>query len=284
MCQSTKTTTVSKEVSTLRHQLWPLPPFLAVGVLCCLIPPAQWLNRGFTHWFHLVSFYYFLTHSKFIEKFQALIGISICLGWYASILYDYFAYGHVFAILYRNMPAALTNIMVKDGIIDYESPESLRIMALSHILDCLGHPILTYYFWCQYKKQSCGGTGIANTASSSTLLTWDVVAATWCFSRVWSLTHSYHNFGSPLMYYMGYDVYVIDEGTLDLWYPAYITESLIYTSIVLWKLRGMLSQPGKEVSKDDEDVYNQKPSLRYSESSVSRSSIATNLDRYDESM
>lgn len=253
----------AKTAVALAGKCWPLPTFVAVGVLCFLIPPAQWLNRGFTHWFHLVSFLYFLTHSQFIEKFQALIGTSICLGWYASILYDYFAYGNFFAILYRNMPAAMTQIMVKEGVVDRESWESVSAMALSHVLDCLGHPVLTYYFWCQVRK-SCGN--VAN------LLSWDIVAATWLFSRAWSLTHSYHNFGKPHLFYMGYDVYVIDHGTLDLWYPAYITESLIYASITLWKLSSF-SPPGKAKSSlESEKGYEKQPSLRYSESSVSRTS------------
>jgi hypothetical protein len=247
-------------------QFWPLPSFLAVGVLCYLIPPGQWLNRGFTHWFHLVSFLYFLTHSKFIEKFQALIGTSICLGWYASIIYDYLAYGNIFAILYRNMPTALTEIMVEEGKVNYESWESTSTMVLSHVLDFLGHPVLTYYFWCQYKKR--GGT-IVN------LLSWDVVAATWLFSRSWSLTHSCYNFGKPHMFYMGYDVYVIDEGTLDLWYPAYVVESLVYSSIILWKLSSFSSSGTGKTISEKENTYDRKPSLRYSESSVSRNSITS---------
>ncbi|CAJ1934352.1 unnamed protein product [Cylindrotheca closterium] len=255
--------------------LWPLPMPIGIAVLCYLVPPMQWINRGFTHWFHLASFLYALTQSEFIRKGLALMGISICIGWYAAITMDLLKYGNFFKILYWNMPSSLTNVMVQDGIVHYDTWESIGTMALSHVLDTLGHPLLTYYFWCKHTEK--GGT-------FKSLLSWDIVVATWLFSRTWSLSHSKYNFGEFHMYYIGYDVYKITEGTLDLWYPAYITESTLYFCITCWKLSNLLaggtissssslsskedSTPAGKLSKD-ESTYDRQPSLRYSESSMS---------------
>lgn len=254
---------MSSITSALRSTgLWPLPMPIGIAVLCYLVPPMQWINRGFTHWFHLMSFLYALTQSQFIAKFQALIGTSICIGWYAAICYDLHKYGNFFAILYWNMPSSLTNIMVQDGIVNYDTWESIGTMVLSHVLDTLAHPLLAYYFWCKHTEK--GGT-------VKSLLSWDVVGATWLFSRCWSWSHSYYNFGEFHMYYIGYDVYNITEGTLDLWYPAYVTESILYCCITCWKLSNLAASSNKASSKlsEDESTYDRKPSLRYSDSSLS---------------
>lgn len=256
----------SSLTSSLRDTgLWPLPMPIGIAVLCYLNPPGNWINRGFTHWFHLVSFLYALTQSEFIEKFQALIGTSICIGWYAAICYDLYKYNNFFAILYWNMPSSLTNIMVQDGIVNYESWESIGTMILSHVLDTFGHPLLAYYFWRKHANK--GGT-------VKSLLSWDVVVATYLFSRIWSWSHSYYNFGEFNMFYIGYDVYNITEGTLDLWYPAYITESILYFCIACWKISNLWiswSQQSSKLSKD-QSLYEKKPSLQYSESSMSSTS------------
>ena len=257
-------------------KIWPLPTFVALGILSYAIPSTQYLNRGFTVWFHLVALLQFLTQSRFLVKFQALIGCSICLGWYASLVYDYMQYGKLFHILYRNMPSLLTEkmIIIVNGdnngtILDYESWTSINTMFLSHVLDTLGHPLLTFHFWRQHQKAD-GGT-------LASLLSWDVILSTWIFSRCWSFTHTYYNFQTPRPYYFGYDVYVIDEGTLDLWFPAYVAESLFYTSITVWKLFGTSHKAttkalAKDVTKD-ENGYGHKPNLLWSESSISQESI-----------
>lgn len=258
---------MSRISSALRDTgLWPLPIPVGIAVLCYLIPPVNWINRGFTHWFHLVSFLYALTQSEFIEKFQALIGTSICIGWYTAISYDWYKYNNFFAILYWNMPSSLTNIMVQDGVVNYETWESIGTMVLSHVLDTLAHPLLAYYFWRKHTEK--GGT-------VKSLLSWDVVVSTWIFSRMWSWSHSYHNHGKVHMYYFGYDVYNITEGTLDLWYPAYVTESILYFGITCWKLSNLWTSPSPKNNKlsKEESSYGRQPSLRYSESSMSSTTL-----------
>jgi hypothetical protein len=249
----------------LGFKLWPLPPYVAVGMMCALMRSSQYLNRGFTVWFHLVALLYLLTQSRFVAKFQALIGTSICLGWYAALIYDWFQYSNFFLILYRNMPTVMKEIMFVQGTnsLNLACLSSINVILLSHILDTLGHPLLTLYFWRQHQKQ--GGT-------LATLLSWDVIMSTWIFSRCWSLTHTYYNFGKPGLYYFGYDVYVIDEGTLDLWYPAYIVESLFYFSIVVWKQVGK-DQPRQKASSKSESAYKKTPNLLWSESGISYASI-----------
>lgn len=250
----------------MKLKLWPLPTSVAFIILSVLLPTESYINRGFTKWFHLVSLLYLLTQSKFLAKFQTLSGTGICLGWYATLLYDYFVYGKFFHVLYRNMPAVLTDVMVQtvpdDEFyykIDFETPKSLGMIVLSHILDTLGHPLLTWYFWRRHKHQFGG--------NFDNLVTWKVILATWLFSRSWSLTHSYYNSGTFRMFYMGYDVYRIDS--LDLWYPAYIVESILYLSIILWKFSRKYHSKGKTIESNDSN-HTTKPTLQWSDSSLSQ--------------
>jgi hypothetical protein len=212
MCQQTtttasesKTTLSGNNLPTAQHnnnaswffrKVYPLPPLLAVSLLP-LVPSYFFLNRGFTQWFHWMAVLYFLCQSKFLEKFQILAGTSICLGWYASMVYEYLYHDRFMHALYNNMPPAMTNIMwiINDDNdndhhnprqLDFTSTHSLLMMALSHALDLLGHPLLTYYFW---RKHSKGGGGTLKQ-----VLSWPVIVSTYLFSRCWSMTHTYYNF------------------------------------------------------------------------------------------
>lgn len=205
--------------------LIPLHPSIAVAAMSYALPTGAYLNRGFTVWFHLASVLQVLTQSKFLVQMLALNGASICLGWYASLLFEFVWHGRWCHALYKNMPQVLVDSMVPDaatGLLDFESTESLLAMGVCHVLDLLGHPLLTYYFW--RKSQRDNNYSIA----------WPVVLASYCFSRCWSLVHTYHNFGKPRLWYFGFDVYTIDS--LDAWYPAYIIEGMFYTGVVLYKL------------------------------------------------
>lgn len=230
------------------RKVWPMPPFLALALLS-LLPTNCYLNRGFTVWFHLMGVFYLLTQSQFIQKFQILIGTSICLGWYAALAYEYFYHGRFMDALHKNMPQIMVNVMVKDGNLDFNSKQSICIMIISHVLDLLGHPLLTYYFW--RKHESHGG-------KLSEVFSWPVVISTYMYSRLWSFVHTYYNQGNATPFYVGFDVYVIDS--LDAWYPAYISESLIFISIIFWKLF---------LEKKDSNDDSKKPDLVYSGSSVS---------------
>ena len=75
----------------------------------------------------------------------------------------------------------------------------------------------------------------------------------------WSVIHTYYNFGTPLPFYVGHDVYTVDS--LDSWYPAYIAEAVVYLSVVVWKIL-LEGSEEKKLSKDN----TQKPELIHSDS------------------
>jgi hypothetical protein len=243
-------------ISKFFRSIYPLPPLVAFALLPLVVPTDCYLNRGFTQWFFWASVFYGLTRWKFLVKFQILLGTSVCLGWYCSLCYDYYQHGRFFDILYKNMPQIMTNQMfifndndtdnysttIRDATLDFQSTRSLLTMLLANVLDTLMHPLQTYYFWWLYQKQQQnhntnggGGDGKLKPSSScSDILTWPVIVSSYMYSRLWSVTHTYYNFGTPGPFYVGHDVYVLDS--LDAWYPAYIAESTVYATVVLWKL------------------------------------------------
>mmetsp|Transcript_27336 Transcript_27336/g.60225 ORF Transcript_27336/g.60225 Transcript_27336/m.60225 type:complete len:277 (-) Transcript_27336:2774-3604(-) len=247
----------SEERSSIFQKVYPLHPSVALGVMAttfAIFPSSLYVNRGFTVWFHWASVFYLLTQSKFMNKFLILSGISICLGWYACLMYEYVVHDRFFDALYKNMPSSLTKYMLLDddartsatnnalnatasvnGTLDFLSTYSLLAMFVSHILDFLGHPLLTYYFWWKYNSKNDSETNPKqNIENNETIFTWPVIVTAYCSSRIWSLFHTYYNFGFFAWFYVGFDVYVMDD--LDSWYPPYAMETLLYSSLVIWKV------------------------------------------------
>lgn len=249
-----------------------LPPLVVVSCLP-LLPTYCYVNRGFTQWFHWVAVVYLLTKWKFLERFQVISGISICLGWYSALCYAAIKYGQLCLILYDNMPETIKDhIFHPDtGDIHYESPSAQAMMIVSHVLDLLGHPLLTYYFWRRHKNN--GGT------AADIFLSWPVIVFSYIYSRIWSMTHMLYNYGKPGYFYIGHDIYVMQH--LDCWIPAYVAESLFYATVILFKLFGSRWYKVKGGAECETDVA---PKLAYSESGVSRSSSMESLsmDAVDE--
>lgn len=232
--------------------VFPLPPSIAVLAMAAILPSWFYRNRGFTVWFHLLSVLQVVTQSRFLVGVLALSGISICLGWYSCLAYEYVHHGRWCHALYKNMPSALTQQMVQqldddgdDASLDFESAGSLAAMAICHFLDFLGHPLLAYYYWSRCQNQKNEDDSNQQSTSNQTTIdknsdddgiisTWPVILSAYSFSRMWSFFHTYHNFGSIAWFYVGFDVYVMDD--LDSWYPAYIIETLFYGALVVWKL------------------------------------------------
>ena len=201
-----------------------LPALLVVSVIP-LLPTWCYINRGFTQWFHWVAVLYFLTRWDVLERFQVITGISICLGWYSALGYAAVYYGQFFLVLYQNMPSAMKDSIFhpETGEIHYESSAAKRMMLLSHTLDFLGHPLLTYFFWRRHKQR--GGT------AADIFLSWPVIVSSYFYSRLWSMTHCLYNTSQPGYFYIGHDVYVMQH--LDCWVPAYVMESVFFASVVL---------------------------------------------------
>ena len=246
MCRPTKASRKSENVSItdkLFGMVWPMPVWAA------LIPTYCYLNRGFTQWFSWVSVLYMLTQSEFLVKFQALLGTSVCLGWYVSLAYEYVQHGRFLDVLFKNMPETMTAQMINasTGELNYESMTSLWTMLLAIVIDFCFHPFQTYCFWRRHDGKLAG------------LLSWNVIISSYLFSRLWSVIHTYYNFGTPLPFYVGHDVYTVDS--LDSWYPAYIAEAVVYLSVVVWKIL-LEGFEEKKLSKDN----TQKPELIHSDS------------------
>jgi hypothetical protein len=143
------------------------------------------------------------------------------------------------------------------GEIAYESTSARAMMVSSHMLDLLGHPLLTYYFWRRHKMN--GGT------AKDIFLSWPVLLSTYLYSRMWSATHTLYNHGRLGYFYIGGDIYIMEH--MDCWIPAYVAESVFYGTLVLYKL--LQRDVGKHPCVDDDDT---PPTLAHSESGVSRSS------------
>ena len=228
-------------------RVFPVHPAVAVLLYAVLIPSGAYLNRGFTIWFYWASIFQALTGNAWMSEVLAIVGTSICLGWYASIFYEFFYYKLWFEALYKNMPMVLVKHMVREpphGPCHWDTTASLTAMFLSHFFDLLGHPVLTYHHYRKRRRhheESVAATAAATAAGQGgqppppPFFGWSAILAGYGYSRIWSAVHGYHNFGTIPWYYIGYDVYVLNS--LDMWYPAYIAETLWYGSIVIRKLR-----------------------------------------------
>jgi hypothetical protein len=206
---------------------WPLPPLVVLAMLP-LLPTSFYLNRGYTIWFHLLSFAYFLTRSTFLRKVLILQGMGICAGWYSVIPFDYFVDGTFCHVLYRNMPDIMLPHMVHepncDGDVDencdyviFDTFASTLMKGLSHVLDILAHPGLLCLFYQLHR--SAGGT-------LREVFDWPVIVVAWHLSRMWSVVHSHHNDGTLAFWYYGYDVYKL--ANLNSYLVSYIAEGACF--------------------------------------------------------
>lgn len=281
---------------------WPSLHPLAVLTVMPLAPIWFWMNRGFTNWFHYGFWFYLLTgRTDFMRRFQVIIGGSVCIGWYLSVVHDYAVHGRFCHLLYNNMPPGMKTMILENGrlasggIVD--STMATGIIALVHVLDFVAHPYLTYVAW---KMHSSRGGSMRN------LVTWDVLVSAYALRMLYSMSHQYYNDGAVtgLLYY-GFDVYHLD--TLDTWTAAYTGESLWFAGLIVWKgyliwmeernnLRvnirigsnnsiATTSQATEQIEKDlsgntaginDDDLDGRKPALKMSSSVFSMESSSDN--------
>lgn len=176
----------------------PLHPLFVLAMIP-LCPSWFFLNRGFTQWFHWGCIFFMLTGQQdFWRRFVVVNGGSVCAGWYAAVVHDYLYYSRFCHLLYNNMPQnmrtlMLTNTKLASGGINTDTA-SLACIALTHMIDILAHPLITYAIWKMHTSR--GGT-------LRSLVTWDIIVATYAFSRLYSMVHLWHNEGAvtSLFYY-----------------------------------------------------------------------------------
>lgn len=210
----------------------PLHPLFVLAMLP-FCPTWFFLNRGYTQWFHWGFIFYWITGQRdTFRRYLFLQGCSVTAGWYLSVVHEYFVYGRFCHLLYNNMPLAMrvpmmVNGNLASGGIITDTWPALASLVMAHAIDILAHPYLTYAFWRMHKSR--GGT-------LKTLITWDVVVASYIHSRIYSMSHIYYNTGvlDGSMFYYGYDVYKIDN--LESYTAAYVGEALCYAGIIAYKL------------------------------------------------
>eukprot|EP00977_Amphora_coffeiformis_P013107 scaffold3364_cov161-Amphora_coffeaeformis.AAC.2 len=162
-------------------------------------------------------------------------GLTVTLGWYASLLYDWYVNGRFAHILYWNMPESMTQHMINEQAVIY-NPASMSVMCLAHLFDTLGHPVLAYYFW---RRSAPKTNDLPKSFTWTCRCSWSVLICSYLLSRIWSLVHTWHNQGHPALFYFGYDVYTILDRECwmeGLWLPAYVTEAVVYAAFVVGKL------------------------------------------------
>lgn len=287
MCQptavshETKKVLYSKDASVETPKTgWfrPIHP-LALAAMLPFCPEWFFFNRGFTQWFHWGFVFYLITgKSEWARRFLVVQGGGVCAGWYAAVAFEYFYYGRLCHLLYNNMPAELRAIylvngkLASGGIIT-DNLAALSSLALTHLIDLLAHPIMTYIIWKMHKSR--GGT-------FRSLCSMDILVANYIWCRVYSCTHWYYNDGVLGFFYNGWDVYNIDNA--ESYTIAYIGEGLFYLFMVgcyFYFKSGESLQSGttrdesedvpssKQLAKEDK----QRPKLVQSESSFSTTSI-----------
>jgi hypothetical protein len=272
----------AKPEAESKYKYWPLHP-LAVLALLPLLPTEFYLNRGYTQWFHWTAIAYLLTGSAFLRRFLVVQGTGITLGWYSAIANDWYWNGKFCHVLYLNMPSTMTTVMLdstsETSVLLLDSWQSVAVMGASHVLDTLGHPLLTLYF---YRLHSRSGGSLRD------LLSWNIVVSTYMLSRLWSLTHTLYNYGTTGwggIFYVGHDIYIMED--LNSWMAAYVAEGLFYSAIVLYKIffeERQLEPRTVEATKTKTEssskatgsvdaVVDTKPSLVPSDSGVSMESM-----------
>jgi len=213
-------------------RIFPLNPSVAIVAYAILIPYDAYMNRGFTIWFYWASLFQALTQSSWLSEVLAISGTSICLGWYASIFYEFFYHGLFFEALYKNMPMFLVRHFVREppnGPCHWDTTAALVAMGFSHFFDLLGHPILTNHHYRKRRQHQ-----VATNKTTGEAFSWSAILGGYLFSRIWSAVHNYYNFGHYAWFYMGFEVYVLNS--LDMFYPSYIAETVWYGGLVIWKL------------------------------------------------
>lgn len=227
--------TEKAEPSIILSYLWPVHP-ICIALIAPFLPSSLYLNRGYTVWYHHFTVLYLLTNIEALRTFIIIQGSGICLGWWAAFANDFLRNGRFAHILYMNMPPSIKATMfdpAKNQV--FYTDESMKWMAISHVLDTLLHPGIVVMLLKVHFASTPATDGKSNFMKRwAEIITWQNIVASFCVSRVWSIVHTYHNTGKAELWYFGYDVYHIHS--LDSWLPAYIAEGAFLASLIIWKL------------------------------------------------
>lgn len=229
-----------------------------VSIAIQVLPKSLIVNRGFTVWFQYIWILYLaLGKPPKLEPFGFIVGCGVCVGWYSSLVVDMiFIHPYTAYLLYDNMLPVMKSYMFIDhehgnGSLAFDSSSGILMMILSHILDSAGHIGITYYFYkkCIAQQQELTTAAAATTTTKSQhpslliwlfqnheipVISWTLLILSYCFSRIWSIVHTYEHYQTFGMFYFGTHVYHV--ATSDLFYPSYIGEAIVFGLAVGCKL------------------------------------------------
>ena len=109
------------------------------------------------------------------------------------------------------------------------------------------------------------------------ILSWPTIVAAWHMSRLWSMVHTFYNNGVPAFWYIGHDVYKMND--LGAWTVAYVAEGACFMTAIGCRLFwDRLDKSSEDCSAHEEKFipskeFESKPILIHSESAVSTSSM-----------
>lgn len=217
-------------LAKIDRAIFPISPWLVVACIP-LLPSWCFVNRGYTQWFHWCALVYALTRNAWWCQFVAVQGLTVCLGWYASLIVDLVVANRWAHLLYLNMPDVMSQVMFdrQTGQLLYTTDANL-VKLMAHALDTLSHTLLCYFFW-----RTCYNRGLKTF--SQIAMPWSILIATYSLSRLWSITQSYVNTGNFALHYYGTQVYVLPSpDDVYLYTPSYVVEGGFFVAAILYKL------------------------------------------------
>ncbi|GMI44085.1 hypothetical protein TrCOL_g9304 [Triparma columacea] len=154
-----------------------------------------------------------------------VMGLTVCLGWYASLVYEYIFHGRFFDILYDNA-AVLFSFDLSE---DCGSKCVLGKKILTNIVDFIAHPLPLFFLLRSNRSMDLSKFNSPASTISAFIL-----------SRSWSIFHNVFNMGFSGHSYLWYcDRHVYNLVHLEGWTAAYAAETaaFVYLGWDLWRRR-----------------------------------------------
>jgi len=174
------------------------------------------------------------------------------------------------------MPESIMFYMIKEtesesSYIILNTYTAMAMKILTHILDTVGHPGLAYLFY----RLHCSEFRTNDDNNSSVwrdILSWEVIVTSWHLSRLWSMVHTYYNFGEVKLWYYGHDIYKLNN--LNAYFIAYVAEGICFVVAILYRLHWDRDDDKKNRCIENiVSVKDKPPKLVHSESAVSTTSL-----------
>ena len=160
-----------------------------------------------------------------MKRMVTVMGLTVCLGWYSSLLYEYIAHGRVFNILYENA-SVLFSFEVTE---ECDSKCVILKKVITNGADFIAHPLpLVFLLRSNPAIELAKFNDLGSTIAAFIL------------SRSWSLFHNIYNLGFEKHSWLWYcDRHVYQLTHLEGWMYAYAAETaaFVYLGWDLWRRR-----------------------------------------------